>query len=166
VRLAIKPGGVRAGTRLDRCSWSRVARKSLGVDLFRAREKLAAFFSSKVPSGDLGWCLGQLVLRMPVTRPGWFLLEPLDASEPAVVAFEDRQGLWWEYMPSSGKLHNIPWLSTDFHSEDRSGYVRKPLTGLEAQGLIARGVGRASDDPLAAGYENDRTARDPQTALP
>jgi hypothetical protein len=134
------------------------------VDLFRLRDEVSALFL-KVPGGDLGRRLGRFVERVPVTRPGWFLLEPADEGEPTVVAYEDRRGLWWEYMPRTGRLHNIPWLSTGFHYGDGSGYLRKPLIGREVKRLIAEGVGRASDDLVSIAHDNDLASRDPRTVL-
>jgi hypothetical protein len=81
-----------------------------------------------------------------------------------VIAYEDRRGLWWEYMPSTGKLHNLPWLSTDFHYEDRSGYRRLSVTGGEAKRLIGQGVGRPPDDPLAVAHAKD-VGREPDAVL-
>ncbi len=138
------------------------------MDLFRVRSKVSGFFL-KVPGGELGWRVQELIEQIPVTRPGWWLLEPSETSrEPTVVAYEDRRGLWWEYMPATGKLHNLPWLSTLFHYQDldATGYRRTRLTSVEAKRLVAQGAGRASDDPLVTAHANDLTARDPRTALP
>ena len=78
-----------------------------------------------------------------------------------MVAYEDSRGLWWEYMPATGMLHNLPWLSTFFHYADMPGYQRTRLTGHEARALVVRRVGRADDDPLVTAHRRDVTARDP-----
>ncbi len=138
------------------------------MDLFRVRSKFSGFFL-KMPGGDLGWRVQELIEQIPVTRPGWWLLEPSGASrEPMVVAYEDRRGLWWEYMPPTGKLHILPWLSTYFHYHDldTTGYRRTRLTPVEVKRLIAQSTGRASDDPLVIAHGEDLTARDPRSVLP
>ena len=134
------------------------------MDLFRVRSKVSGLFL-RVPGGELGWRIQELVEQAPVTRASWWLLKPLAGFDgQSVVAYEDRCGLWWEYMPATGRIHNIPWLSTEFHY-DRPRYSRARLTRLDAKQLIEQGVGRAADDQFLVAHHKDLTARDPKDLL-
>jgi hypothetical protein len=85
--------------------------------------------------------LNEQLLRIPIQRARWWLVErPGFPDEPVSVAYEDSRGLWWEYEPETGRLHNSPWLFTDYHY--RAGgpdYVFTRLSPDDAKAWIARG---------------------------
>ncbi|MBV9165065.1 MAG: hypothetical protein JO342_02825 [Solirubrobacterales bacterium] len=105
----------------------------------------------------------------PVTQPSarWWLVEPpVEDNQPPSVAFQDAVGLWWEYDPATGRLHQTPWLETHFYYPDeRAAYGFTKLSAGEARGLIARGMGRRDSPQLRAAREADDLALDPEEIL-
>ena len=116
----------------------------------------------------------------PITQPParWWLVRPGYEGEPDSVAYEDERGAWWEYDPTTERLHSTPWLYTDYYyrsdglnhrfQRDTPGYPIPgfvALTPEEAKQWMARGIGRREDKQLRAAHERDEHALDPQQLL-
>jgi hypothetical protein len=69
-------------------------------------------------------------------RPGASTFEP-----PVSVAYEDEYGTWWEHDPDTGRLHEAPWLFTEYYYRPGAcGHHFTPLVPEEARQRIASGL--------------------------
>lgn len=98
----------------------------------------------------------------PATQPPprWWRIDYDDDSgndQTSHLAYEDGDGVWWEYDARTSALHNSPWLFTDYYHRSRHG--DPSFTSLtsksEILGLIDVGAGRHNDSELAATRADD-----------
>ena len=105
--------------------------------------------------------------RVPVQRARWWLVERLgDSSLPTSVAYEDKRGLWWEFEPETGMLHETPWLYTEYHHGSEFEEFRfTRLAPVGAKLWIERGIGRRDSVGLVGSRRTDDRALDPAQLL-
>jgi hypothetical protein len=103
----------------------------------------------------------------PATQPParWWLIER-DPDETPAVAYEDADGMWWEYEPATGRLHNHSWLFTDYYYNlGKHGLRFSPLSAAGAREAIAARKGPVSPRELVSFRAADVDAMDPGAVL-
>lgn len=108
----------------------------------------------------------------PATQPPprWWRVDYDDDSDNEQtphLAYEDGEGIWWEYDARTSALHNTPWLFTDYYHRSRHGEpsFTRLTSKTEILGLIEVGAGRHNDPELTAARAGDDQRLDLSDAL-
>jgi hypothetical protein len=95
----------------------------------------------------------------PASQPSarwWFVEQPGFPDAPSSVAYEDDRGIWWEYDPTTGRLHEAPWLFADYYYHSRGPEYRfTPLPASEVRQRLTH-VGVWDNDDLLGARRRDK----------